>query len=162
LKGEPVERILDGYAISESVNGVVSLVKARPGLIQPREAAVVESVLRCHRKSHNYRVSIKHDRIEIYERVGPDADDLTRILGRDGLDPGTRERIEKQMERYSQFTPVLRFILADAKARTFGAQRMCYLSRVDGWLDLHHPEKLGSLARDLIPKLGTEAFFELF
>lgn len=136
LKGEPVEHIPDGFAISESVNGVVSLVKARPGLIQPHEVAVVETALKRHPKSHDYRVSIKRDQIEVYERVGPDASDLTRILGRDSLDPGMRERIENEIERDSQFTPVLRFVLSDKKERTFGVQRMCYRSSIDGWLDI--------------------------
>ena len=50
LTGEPVKHIPDGYAISESVNGVVSLVKARPGLIQPREVATVETILKRYSK----------------------------------------------------------------------------------------------------------------
>ncbi len=162
LKGEPVKRIPDGYAISESVNGVVSLVKARPGLIEPREVAVVETLLNRHPKSHNYRVSVKRDRIEIYERVGLDASDLTRIVGRGIIEPGMRERIDNEMDHYSQFTPILRLILEDADKRIFSAQRMCYRSWVDGWLDLHDSGKIEPLARNLIPTLGTDAFFELF
>jgi hypothetical protein len=162
LKGELVERIPDGYTISESVNGVVSLVKAHPGLIHPREVAIVETLLNRHPKSHNYRVSVKRDRIEMYERVGLDANDLIRIVGSDALDPGMRERIDNEMERYSQFTPVLRLILGDADERIFSVQRMCYRSWVDGWLDLHESGNIESLARRLIPCLGTDAFFELF
>ena len=162
LKGEPVKRIPDGYAISESVNGVVSLVKVRPGLIQPREVAIVETILKRHPKSSNYRVSVKHDRIEIYERVGLDASDLIRIVGKSALDPGMRERIDNEMERHSQFTPILGLILDDAGERIFNAQRMCYRSWVDGWLDLRDSGKIEPLARRLIPTLGTDAFFELF
>jgi len=162
LKGEPVRRIPEGYAISESVNGVVSLVKRRPGLIQPREVAVVETILKRHPKSHNYRVSVKRNWIEIYERVGLDASDLARIVGQAIRDSGMRERIDNEMDRYSQFTPVLRLILRDADERIFSAQRMCYRSWVDGWLDLHDSGKIEPLARRLIPRLGTDAFFELF
>src|SRR5438270_369499 len=36
-QGEPVSEIPPGYTISESVNGVVSLVKDRPTLILPEE-----------------------------------------------------------------------------------------------------------------------------
>ena len=162
LKGESVERIPDGYAISESVNGVVSLVKARLGLIQSREVAIVETVLKRHPKSGNYRVNVKRDRIEIYERVGLDASDLTRIAGIGILDPEMRERIDNEMDRYSQFTPVLRLIIRDTDARIFSAQRMCHRSWVDGWLDLRDSGKIEPLARRLIPTLGTDAFFELF
>ena len=94
--------------------------------------------------------------------MGLDASDLTRIVGGGILDSGMGKRIKNEMERYSQFTPILCLILTDAKERTFGAQRMCYLSRMDGWFDLHDSGKTEPLARKLIPKLGTDAFFELF
>ncbi|MDE3090808.1 MAG: hypothetical protein KGJ80_15640 [Chloroflexota bacterium] len=93
-KGTPVEQIPAGFAISESVNGVVSLTKAKPMLILPAEIASVQAAVQRHRKSRNYRVSVKRDRIEIYERVGLDASDLTRIVGRGILEPGMRERID--------------------------------------------------------------------
>ena len=73
-----------------------------------------------------------------------------------------RERIDNEMDHYSQFTPILRLILGDADKRIFSAQRMCYRSWVDGWLDLHDSGKIEPLARRLIPRLGTDAFFELF
>ena len=38
-KGEPVEEIPEGWKISESVNGVVSLMKDRPAQIRPSPAA---------------------------------------------------------------------------------------------------------------------------
>ncbi len=161
-KGAPVEQIPAGFAISESVNGVVSLTKARPMLILPEEVAAVQATVQRHRKTGNYRVSVKHDQIEIYERVGPDADTILAIFKEDGrLDTGIRERVQNEMDRYGQFTPVLCLILTDAEARTFSAQRMCYRSSVDGWLDLHDTGTAAQLARRLIPTLGTDAFFEL-
>jgi len=69
-QGTPLEQIPAGYIISESVNGIVSLVKARPVQILPDEVAAVESAVRRHPKSRNYRVGIKQNRIEVYERVG--------------------------------------------------------------------------------------------
>lgn len=69
--GSP-DQIPDGYRISESVNGVVSLVKDRPQLIMPQEVASVEAVLASHPKSHDYRVALKNNQIVIYERLGPD------------------------------------------------------------------------------------------
>ena len=82
-KGEPVAQIPEGWKISESVNGVVSLAKDRPAQIRPEEAAAVELAVRRHAKSHNYRVAVKRNRIEIYERVGPDLDEfITELRGR--------------------------------------------------------------------------------
>jgi hypothetical protein len=163
VKDEVVEEIPAGYTINESVNGIVSLAKDRPALIWPEKIAVVEAAVSRHPKGHNYRVSAKHNRIDIYERVGPDAEDLIAGFAWQGLgQPGLLERIQADQERYSQFTPILRFILADADRRIFGAQRMCYWGSVDDWIDLRMSGTADKLARELIPTLGTDRFFELF
>jgi hypothetical protein len=47
-QGEPVMELPSGFKISESVNGVVSLVKERPSLIQAEEMAVIEEVMDEH------------------------------------------------------------------------------------------------------------------
>src|SRR5213080_4213299 len=75
-QGEPVTELPPGFTISESVNGVVSLVKDRPSLIQPEEAAAIEEAVRQHPEARRYRVAVKQDQIEIYEQVGPDYDAL--------------------------------------------------------------------------------------
>jgi hypothetical protein len=66
----PLERIPEGYTISESVNGIVSLVKTRPAQILPGEVAAVESAVRRHPKSRNYRVRIKQNRIASDQKWG--------------------------------------------------------------------------------------------
>ncbi|GIK37580.1 MAG: hypothetical protein BroJett011_14130 [Chloroflexota bacterium] len=163
IKDEPLEEMPPGYTISESVNGIVSLVKDRPALIRPEEMAIVEAAVKRHPKGRNYRVSAKHNRIEVYERVGPDAETLVATLSREGLlDPGLVGRLQAEEERYGQFTAVLRFLLADAEKRTFGVQRMCYLGSVDDWIDPSVGGPLERLARELIPKLGTDRFFDLY
>jgi len=163
-QGDPVEQIPEGYTISESVNGIVSLVKARPAQILPDEVAAVESAVRRHPKSRNYRVGVKQNRIEMYERVGPDVDNLAPIFRELGvMGPGLTERLQARLDQNAQFKPEMRFVLADAEQRTFQAQRMCYRGSIDDFIDLHG--ELGSieeLARRLVPALGTDEFFELF
>jgi hypothetical protein len=162
-RGEPVDEVPEGWRISESVNGIVSLVKPRPSQILPEELAAVEAALGQHPRARNYRVADKRDRIEVYERVGPDAAELVAGLPGLGLEmPGMVDRLRADLDRSAQFTPVLRFILADATKRTFRVERMCYRSSVDGWLDVHHWGPVDRLARDWIPRLGTDAFFELY
>ncbi|MDH4138077.1 MAG: hypothetical protein OEW09_15370 [Anaerolineae bacterium] len=161
-KGEPVEEIPEGFKIGESVNGLVFLKKDRPAQILPEEVAAVEAAVGRHPKSRNYRVSVKHDRIEVYEQVGPDAEDLIRVLGRQGLGmPGLDDRIRAERERYARFTPVLRFILTNAERRIFRVERMHY-GGLDEWFEIRLTGSVDRLARRLIPKLGTDAFFELF
>ncbi|MDY6878588.1 MAG: hypothetical protein SWK90_20615, partial [Chloroflexota bacterium] len=140
-KGELVEQIPEGWRISESVNGIVSLVKDRPAQILPQEVAAVEAAVAHHPKSRNYRVAVKHNRIEVYERVGPDADELLAGLAEMGFGMSRMsrrfDRLRADMDRRAQFTPVLRFILADAEQRTFRTERWCYRGSIDDWLDVH-------------------------
>src|SRR5947209_10638792 len=84
-QGEPVTELPPGFTIKESVNGVVSLAKDRPSLIQPEELAAIEAAVRHHPRSRQYRVADKHDRIEVYEQVGPDYDALLSELHIPGL-----------------------------------------------------------------------------
>ena len=162
-KGEPVTELPPGFTISESVNGVVSLVKDRPSLIQPEEVAAIEVAVQQHPEARRYRVAVKHDQIEIYEQAGPDYEELLGELHMVVLSrPGLAERLQAEQERYARYTPVLRFILLDPTRRRFGAQRMCYLGSIDGWLELGQTGPMATLARTLIPTLGTEQFYELW
>ncbi|HEX6482201.1 MAG TPA: hypothetical protein VF043_25435 [Ktedonobacteraceae bacterium] len=162
-QGEPVTELPPGFTISESVNGVVSLVKDRPSLIQPEEEVAVEAAVQQHPEARRYRVAVKHDRIEIYEQVGLDYDALLDELHSIGLSrPGLAEQLQAEEEHYARYTPVLRFILLDPIRRRFGAERMCYLGSIDGWLELGQTGPVAKLASALIPTLGTDQFYELW
>src|SRR6266550_6857726 len=137
-QGEPVTELPPGFTISESVNGVISLAKDRPALIQPEEVAAVEAAVQQHPEARRYRVAVKGKRIEVYEQVGPDYNALVSELHIPGLSSrGLAEELRALEERHARFTPVLRFTLLDPKQRRFGVQRMCYLGSIDGWLELH-------------------------
>jgi hypothetical protein len=163
-QGEPVTELPPGFTISESVNGVVSLVKDRPALIRPEEMASVEAAVQRHSEARRYRVAVKGNRIEIYEQVGPDYNALVNDLHLPGLSrPGLAEELRDLEERHAHYTPVLRFTLLDPEQRRFGSERMCYLGSIDGWLELHgQTGPVAKLARALIPTLGTEQFYELW
>lgn len=161
-QGDPVEQIPEGYKIGESVNGLVFLAKDRPLLIRPEEIAAVEAQISKHRKSRRYRVAAKHDRIEVYEINGPEADEMMAIFGQLlAAPPGAKERVEAELERSSRFSLVMRFILADQEERAFRAQRWCYLGSVDDWIDIDYGA-LKKLAARLIPILGTDKYFEIY
>ncbi len=162
-QGEQVTELPPGFTISESVNGVVSLVKDRPSPIQPEEVAAIEAAVQQHPEARHYRVAVKQDRIEIYEQVGPDYSTLLGELHMVNLSRSDlSERLRTMEERHARYTPVLRFILLDATQRWFSAQRMCYRGSIDGWLELGQTGPVAQLARALIPTLGTDQFFELW
>ena len=163
LRGEPVEAIPEGYEIRESVNGVVSLAKVRPGHILSEEAATVAAAIQQHPQARNYRMDVKPDRIDIYELVGGGIDDLLAV-SHDIFSSALLARIRADREHYGRYTAVMRFILTEEEQRLFRAERMCYRSSVDGWLPLYSigTASIEQLARRLAPTLGTDAFYELY
>ena len=162
-QGEPVTELPPGFTISESINGVVSLAKERPALIQQEEVAVVEAEVQQHPEARRYRVAARHDRIEVYEQVGPDYEDFLSIMRPFGVSrPGITEQLRAEQERHAQYTPVFRFTLLDPTRREFSVERMCYRASIDGWLKLVRTGPVAKLANELIPTLGTDEFYELW
>lgn len=164
-QGELVAELPAGFKISESINGVVSLVKDHPSLIQPEEIAIIEEEVKQHPHARRYRVAVKHNRIEIYEQVSPNYDALfhqPQMAGLLASAPNLAEQLQSQEEHYAQYTPVLLFFLIDPKQRQFGAKRMCYLSSINGWLALKQTGSVREMAHTLIPTLDTDQFYELW
>ena len=154
-QGEPVVGLPPGFTVSESVNGVVSLVKDHPSLIQPEEVEAVEAAVQQHPEARRYRVAVKGNRIEDNELVSE--------LHLPGLSrPGLAEELRALEERHAHYIPVLRFTLLDSKQRRFGSERMSSLGGIDDWLELGQRGPVAELARALVPTLGTDAFFELW
>jgi len=164
LKDGSPDQIPEGYKISESVNGVVLLVKDRPQLILPQEIASVEAVLARHPKGRDYRVAVHKNQIIIYERLGPDVETLSAIFGNLSPLPSeiVKKRLQEQLDKMARFSPIMRFILVDQGERKFTAERWSYLGDMDDWIETGESGKLEKLARRLIPKLGTDDFFDLF
>jgi hypothetical protein len=162
-EGSP-DRIPEGYRISESVNGVVSLVKDRPQLIFPEEVAIVEAVLERHPKGRDYRTAVKKNQIVIYERLGPDVEELSTIFGEFSLMPSisVKKHLQELMDKTARFSPIMRFSLVDPDKRIFVAERWCFLGSIDDWIDVGESGELEKLAQRLIPKLGSDDFFELY
>jgi hypothetical protein len=160
---EPVEVLPPGYRISESVNGVVSLVKDAPSIFRPEEVATVKAAVGRHPHPSRYRVVARSDRIEVYERSGMDIDEAAEILGMNGRLTASRLAMtQARLDRTARYDPVLRFSLLDAGRRTFSVQRRCYLLSLPDWLNLMSIGDIETLAAKVIPALGSEEFFELW
>ena len=77
--------------------------------------------------------------------------------------PGLAQELRDLEERHARYTPELRFNLLDPAERRFGVERMCYRGSIDGWLELKLTKgPVAELARELVPTLGTDQFFELW
>lgn len=161
-KGEIVDEIPDGYEIAESVNGIVSLSKARPKLISDDELAVIQSAIDAHPEGRKYRVNRKHNCLEIYEGIGVDSEGLIKIFQREfgGISPSIADKMRQVGDRHQQYTAVMRFTLQDKKDRLFESERMCYLGSIDDWITIGMGQTLQQIAEIYIPVLGTEDFFK--
>jgi CBS domain-containing protein len=164
LHDHPIAEIPAGYSISEGVNGVVSLVKDRPQIITAEEHATVEEALRTLPLAHKYRVVVKDKLITVFELVGQDAfqvaDEVAEMSGLP-VDTAFVADVASFLQSSGRYAAILRFILTDRASRRFAVERWCYRSSVDGWLELGHGS-LERLVRGTIPKLDTDAFFELY
>jgi hypothetical protein len=161
--GEPVDEIPPGYTIQENVNGLVTLGRERPSQLQSEEVAAVTEQVRHHPQAHKYRVDIRPDRIDIYERVGIDAAELAAAMGLVGARLTDQvAQLEASLERHAQYARVLRFLLRDVRSRTYQVERICYLGGIDDWIPVGAAGTINELAGTTIPLLGTEEFFELW
>ncbi len=156
----PVDEIPKCYEIRESVNGIVSLARIQPCLFLLEEIADVEAVMRSHPEASRYRVSIKHNQLIIHELRGPNRSELRELVGHIGIGirPGLIEELENTMPQYS---PIMRFVVADTANREFFAERWCFRGSIDDWIYIGQSKQLKRLARKFIPTLGTEEFYEL-
>jgi hypothetical protein len=163
---ELVEEVPEGYEISESVNGVVSLVKLRPALLLETEIRAVKRALENHPRARLYRVEAKARRITVHDYAGTDPREMVQELSeRFGLPRFANDRLARfEAERLTQgqFTPVMRFTLIKDQKRRFKAERMCYLGSIDDWIVIAFDKSIEELAHTLIPALGSDEFFELF
>jgi len=154
-RGKPVFEMPDGYEISESINGQVSLRKVVASPISDDEILTVRTIVRRQAHLTRYRVDVRKDAIVVYEPVGGIDEGVARMLGL------PREAVESLSSRV-QYSPVLRFILVDVENREFIVERMCYRGSVDGWLPLHDAGHLAGLAPRYVAHIGKESFFELY
>jgi hypothetical protein len=162
-KGGPVEQLPDGYEIHEGANGLPFLAKSHPQVIHPAELTLVEAIVAQHPRAHNYRVTAKGGRIVISERIGADPDRLVPLLERlGGVFSRRAQEAREAIDQDARSSPVMRLILVDENKRTFRAERWCYSGSINGWVDINVAGRLRRLARMLIPKLGTHAFFDLY
>jgi hypothetical protein len=166
IVGEPVEKVPEGYEIRESVNGVVSLVKAQPALLLETEIGAVNNAVANHPRAKLYRVDAKARQITVYEYVGTDpqevARDFSERFGAPWLSAERFAEFEARSLARGQFAPVMRFTLIEDRKRRFQAERMCYRGGSDHWIVIAFNKSIDELARTLIPILGSDKFFELF
>lgn len=150
-----VDGLPDGYEVRENVNGQVSVAKASPRLVTEAEEAGLRAIVA--ELSADCRVEVKGRTFTVFEST-TDLGAIGALL--QTMSPGMD--VSAALDRIGgrvRYEPVLRFELVDGDARLFEASRMMHIGDADWWSLAEGP--LLEVARDLVPHIGHESFYEL-
>jgi hypothetical protein len=160
-RGEPLDEVPEGYEIHENVNGLVSLRKKRSSPILPEERETVEALIYRHPKTRNYRVDVKGKAIVVYERAGPDPEEIAAMFrDRIGLLAGRADALREVLDEGAHFSPEMRFVLLHEQDRIFATERWHHSGR-GSWIDIGPSGPLHLLARRFVPLLGTDRLYDV-
>jgi len=153
-----LNEVPEGYEVQENVNGGVSLAMIRPQLITDLEKHAVQSAMA---KLHldEYRLEARKNIVSVFEPDRRLANIMAHLDGRSASSPAAARVLG--WAAAGSFRPVLRFILDDKRTRTFYVERMTY--RGDGgWSHPLGRGKIADLAKQLLPHVGKESFYDLY
>ncbi len=157
--GDPCEVLPEGFEVTESpANASVSVRRTKPTRVLASER---EKIARLVLELTNYTVQqtvIEGDSIVVYT---PDTDPSVAARTLSQLF-GSSPSNDDWTARHTQYTAVLRFNLQRGEGREFAVDRFCFRGSVDGWISLRYLGALEKVARQVIPKLGTDAFYDLY
>jgi hypothetical protein len=105
-------------------------------------------------------VSGRHPAIIVYT-ADQDVDTLADLFKDFRPDPKANPEFMRTLRGVIQYSPMMQFILDDKEQRLFTAQRYCFMSSIDDWIDIDYG-KLAKLVRTYVKHLGEESYFELF
>ena len=148
----------EGYAITENINGQVSVGRIQPRLITDLEPAIVKSELE-RLGLNRYRCEVKGRYITVYEPLHRESDYSPILKSMGVFTPVMKEHLSEMIDK-GPLEPVMRFRLLDEDKRIFEVQRMTYRGE-GGWMSLHKFGHLIDLVRKYLKHLGKDTFYDL-
>src|SRR5215468_8151072 len=120
-EGTLAESIPAGFEIYENPNAQVFLRRIPPKIITDEERQVVEDSMRKYAEVQDYKIDVRGNAIAVYT-ADQSVEEFAQLLK--GLNPFISEaQVRAHFARSVQYSPMLQFLLDDAKRRTFTAQR---------------------------------------
>ena len=157
-KANALTELPEGYAITESINGQVSMERIKPRLINDAERVTVKSHLEKLGLSR-YQCDVKGDCITVYEPIRR-IDNLLPISQKISIATAALRENLADIADKGPFEPVMRFRLFDKGKRICEVQRMTYCGE-GGWMSLHDFGTLIKRTRKYLRHLGKDSFYEL-
>jgi len=162
--GGLVDGLPKGYEIYERpANGQVFLRREVPLVITDIEKHIIMKELKKIGDSRRYILDIRGKVMSIFES-NQDVDELKEFLtSRFGAVPFLRgldssSALDDMLNTATEYSPIMRFTLADEKKRTFVAERYCFLGSIDDWIHFGGPAGLGKIAGPCIEYLREDSF----
>jgi hypothetical protein len=152
-----IQKVPDGFEVSESINGVVSVRRKRPEepKVPAADLQVVQAALRRHRHLDDYEVRVVGRAVVIFE-PSPRRDEVRRYAMQIGLGRLDDASVEARIGRV-QYSPVMKFQQGPEGYAVF---RMTYRGE-GGWSWPLAFGRLSELANKFVRHVGTDEFFEL-
>lgn len=150
----------EGLEVIESINGVVSVRRQKPGEVSvpPEDVKLVEAALTRHQHLRWYKAQAVGSAVVIFEPQNR-PDDLRSLADQVGF-RGRLGRVEHYVEgrmKKARYTPVMKF---EREGDHYVVFRMTY--RGDGgWSYPLDSGTLPELIKKVVAKVGTEKFFDL-
>ena len=147
----------EGFEVSESINGVVSVRRKTTGApgAPDEDVKVVEDAVRRLPHLQGYMVRAQGSAIVIFE-PHPRPSELRDLAQRHGAFYRAASFVEERMKK-AQYAPIMKF---ECEGDGYVALRMTYRGK-GGWSWPLGAGKLRGLAMKFVPSIGTEAFFDL-
>jgi hypothetical protein len=160
--GKLMDRVPEGYEIYEKPeNAQIFIRKIKPTSILPAEKKQVETSIRKLAKLEHFIVEVDADSIVVYLTDAQPAASLNILRAMAPMSGDEAESMKDFIIGRAMYTKMMRFVLMDEKARSFAAERWCFLGSIDDWFFLAGGKTLGELLEKFVPHLGKESFFDL-
>jgi len=150
--------IPEGFEVYENPNAQVFLRKIPVPVFTPEEIEMVKSGVKEYVQIVNCIVDVKAKNIIVYV-CDQNVDRLTEIVsichGKDS--PSVRDALARSLT----YSPIMQFVLKNAKTREFMVERWCFRGSVDDWIELDDGTDLKKLVKTYAPHLGQDSFYDL-
>ena len=156
--GTLVNAIPDGYEIYEHPSAQVFLRKIPTQIITPEEVAIVRDGIKKYANIDNAIVDVKNNQIVVY-LCDQNVDDLMEIAS--PISSADAARMRAALVQSFSYSPMMQFVLDDAKTRAFVVERWCFRGSVDDWIALDASTDLKALVKKYGFHLGKESFYDL-
>ncbi len=150
-------KVPEGFEVSESINGVVSIRRKTTGApgVTDEDVKLIDTAVARQRHLQGFMVRVVGSAIVIFE-PHPRPSELRDFAQRLGVEPRASSFVAERMKR-AQYAPIMKF---EREGAGYVVLRMTFRGK-GGWSWPLGAGKLEGLAVRFVPIIGKEAFFDL-